>query len=194
VAGIILAAGESSRFDQIKQLAKFSGKTFIENVIETALQSALSSLYVVLGANRPFIEPVLKKYARRIGVLENSDWPTGQSSSIRVAVNSLQINDQAAMFLLVDQPQIRSELINSLLVHYEEYKPSILAPFVGERRGNPVLFDRICFKRLSQLEGNQGGRTLFSDFEVTQLDWQNKEILLDVDTPEDYLKLKDSYE
>jgi molybdenum cofactor cytidylyltransferase len=190
VVGIILAAGESSRFGQIKQLAEYSGKTFIENVVETALQSALSSLVVVIGANRQLINPILEKYNDKVIIVENTAWKNGQSSSIRVAINSIEnLYAAAALFLLVDQPQIQLALINALIEQYCQKSPQILAPFFGERRGNPVLFDQTCFASLSQLQGDQGGRGIFAEFSVSRLEWQDDSILLDVDSSKDYKKL-----
>jgi molybdenum cofactor cytidylyltransferase len=81
-----------------------------------------------------------------------------------------------------------------LINYYEFNKPSILAPFIGEKRGNPVLFDKICFNQLHHLQGDKGGRALFNEFGLTRLKWEDENILLDVDSPEDYLNLKEKYE
>lgn len=194
IAAVILAAGESSRFGQTKQLIEFRGKTFIENVIETALAAALSPITVVLGAHAEKIKAVLNNYQGLIEVIENPDWQIGQSSSIRVAIDSVQNRCQAAIFFLSDQPQIPSELILSLIKQYVISVQPIVAPFVGERRGNPVLFDKICFDRLKQLNGNQGGRELFSEYGLSALQWNDSSILLDVDSQTDYQKLRDEYE
>ena len=194
IAAVILAAGESSRFGHPKQLAEFRGKTFIENVIETALAAALSPTTVVLGAHAEKIKAVLGNYQDLIEVIENPDWQIGQSSSIRVAIDSVQNRCQAAIFFLSDQPQISSELLLSLIKQYLISTQSIIAPFVGENRGNPVLFDKICFTRLKQLNGNQGGRELFSEFGLSAMQWNDPSILLDVDSQSDYQKLKDEYE
>lgn len=188
VIGVILAAGESKRFGQIKQLTEYHKKTFIENVIETALQSGLSQLIVVLGANQSKIRPVLEKYLDRIIILDNADWQTGQSSSIRIAVNLIE-NFDAALFLLVDQPQIQPNLIDRLLQEYSLKKTLVLAPFYQGKRGNPVLFDRACFASLRQLKGDEGGRGVFAEFGLSQLDWPDDSILFDVDSPDDYAKL-----
>ncbi|MHC1741041.1 MAG: NTP transferase domain-containing protein [Anaerolineaceae bacterium] len=193
VAGVILAAGESSRFGQPKQLLTFRGKTFIENVIETALNTRVSPIIVILGANSQEILEIIEKYKNRVVIVENPDWQSGQSSSIRIALSAINGKCEAVLFLLVDQPQVSSELIDSLVNHFADFHDQILAPFFGEKRGNPVLFDNTCFSDLKRLTGNQGGRVLFQNHNLSKFDWQDGSILLDVDQPEDYLELVKQY-
>jgi molybdenum cofactor cytidylyltransferase len=67
---------------------------------------------------------------------------------------------------------------------------SIIAPLVLEnRRANPVLFDRVTFPDLLKLEGDIGGRAIFSKYKVEYMPWHDDRLLLDVDNPEDYQRL-----
>jgi molybdenum cofactor cytidylyltransferase len=70
--------------------------------------------------------------------------------------------------------------------------PAILAPFVNDRRANPVLFGRETFNDLLILNGDQGGRAIFSKFNPTYMEWADDRLLMDVDTPEDYQRLLES--
>jgi molybdenum cofactor cytidylyltransferase len=90
-----------------------------------------------------------------------------------------------------DQPQIPLKLVQSIMKKYSQDRQPIIAPRAGGRRGNPVLFDRSIFKAIRKLEGNEGGRKLFEEYPVTYVEWKDTSILLDVDTMEDYQKLKD---
>ena len=72
--------------------------------------------------------------------------------------------------------------------------PSIIAPMVLDQRANPVLFDRDTLPDLMKLEGDVGGRGIFSRYKVTYLPWHDDAMLLDVDTPEHYQRLKDLLE
>ena len=193
IAGVILAAGESRRFGQVKQLLDFHGKTFIENIVEAALAAGLSPVAVVLGAHQTEIAPILGQYGDTINIVKNPDWQTGQSASIRIAVNLLKNRCNAAIFLLVDQPQVKPALLQALSERYIQTDATIVVPFVGERRGNPVLFDERCFPRLQELQGDQGGRQLFADFPQDRLDWPDAGILLDVDSPQDYQELLNEF-
>jgi molybdenum cofactor cytidylyltransferase len=67
---------------------------------------------------------------------------------------------------------------------------AIVAPLIlEERRGNPVLFDRVTFPDLLSLQGDVGGRAIFHKHKVEFLPWHDDALLLDVDTPEDYQRL-----
>ncbi len=70
----------------------------------------------------------------------------------------------------------------------------IIAPMILDQRGNPVLFDRVTFPNLMELEGDVGGRGIFSKHKVNYLPWHDDALLLDVDTPEHYQRLKDLLE
>ena len=63
---------------------------------------------------------------------------------------------------------------------------SIVLPESGGRRANPVLFDQVTFPDLLKLQGDVGGRGIFSHYSIKAIPWNDEVILLDVDTPEDY--------
>ena len=94
-----------------------------------------------------------------------------------------------AIFLLADQPQVSVEILRALVERHSQDLPAVLAPYVFDQRANPVLFDRVTFQDLLTLRGDTGGRAIFSKFSPRYLNWYDRKLLLDVDTPEDYQKL-----
>jgi molybdenum cofactor cytidylyltransferase len=186
-AGIILAAGGSARFGQPKILLDWHGIPFIRKEAETALAAGLSPVIVVLGA---VVEPaVTALQGLPVQIVVNEHWQSGQSLSVRTGVAALPVSSGSAIFLLGDQPQVTSEVLNSLLAAHERSLAPIIAPKVAERRVNPVLFDRVTFSALQLLEGDTGGRSLFTDFPVQFIDWHDERLALDVDTLTDYQNL-----
>jgi molybdenum cofactor cytidylyltransferase len=100
-------------------------------------------------------------------------------------------NIGAAVFLLADQPQIPAEVIRALTESHAREMQPILAPLVmEERRANPVLFDRATFPDLLNLKGDVGGRAIFDKHRVEYIPWYDDSLLFDIDTPEDYERLK----
>ena len=187
-AGIILAAGASTRFGQPKQLLDWRGEPFVRVVAQTALKAGLSPVVVVVGANAVDVESKIKDLP--IMIVRNENWHSGQASSIRSGVKALPKETGSAIFLLADQPQITADVIRALTEHHATELYPIVAPLVlMEQRANPVLFDRVTYPDLLKLEGDVGGRAIFSKYPVEYLPWHDDRLLLDVDRPEDYQRL-----
>ena len=188
VAGILLAAGASSRFGMPKPLLDWNGLPFVRVIAENALRAGLSPLVLVTGAYADEVESAVQGIPLRIA--RNDAWASGQSASLRAGIRALESSTRAAIFLLADQPQIPAALLRAILEEYARSGAKILAPRVGERWANPVLFDAALFPALLSLEGDIGGRALFAQFPPHPVLWEDESILLDADTPEDYERMK----
>jgi molybdenum cofactor cytidylyltransferase len=187
-AAIILAAGSSTRYGAPKQLLDWKGKPFVRHIAETALHSGLWPVVIVTGAHHAEIEYCLKELP--VQVVQNENHAQGQSTSIKTGLRALSPKVGACVFLLADQPQIPVDVIRALVESHSRELQPILAPLVlEERRANPVLFDKITFPDLLKLEGDIGGRAIFSNYKVEYLPWHDDILLLDVDKPEDYKRL-----
>ena len=186
-AGIILAAGQASRFGRPKQLLDYNGQPFVRNTALAALGSGLSPVVVVSGAYADAVEAAVQDLA--VIVVHNEQWQSGQSSSIRVGLQHLPPETGAAIFLLADQPQVGTPVLRALIERHARDLVPIVAPLVNGQRANPVLFDRTTFPQLNSLSGDVGGRAIFSKVPVTYLPWHDKGLLIDIDTPEDLAKL-----
>lgn len=188
VGCVILAAGSGSRFGGLKQLAFYRRKTFIENVIETALSINFNDRVVILGSQFEEIRAVIKNY--QVVILNNVNWKNGQASSVKLGVRyfwDAQID--AIIFLLVDQPQITPNMIHNVLNLFAYQKPEIIVHnYKGENR-HPILFSKVTFRELLNIQGDKGGRQLFDKFSPIQINLENDYLALDIDTIEDLKNL-----
>lgn len=190
VAGVILAAGGSSRFGEIKQLLPWKNKNIINTVVETAALAGLDPILVVLGANAGLIQASLDN--ETIQVVTNPDWDKGQSTSLKAGVTAIRHAVDGVLFLLCDQPHLTVNLVDAVV---EEGLRSgkVVTPIIDDRRANPVYFPASCFPLFDTLEGDAGGRQIISACPHTTLPWLDDWMARDIDTPEDYRALRDHF-
>lgn len=190
IAGIILAAGGATRYGKPKSLLSWRGESLIRHVAKTALAARLDPLIIVLGATIPEIKHVLDDLP--VQFVENRDWETGQSSSLRIGIQKVnEFSCGGAIIMQADQPRVPVELLEGEIQLHAKKIPSIVIPWIEDHPSSPVLFDKKYFGELLKLEGDQGGRALFSKFPVKWLEWEKPSDLIDIDTPEEYQRLLD---
>jgi molybdenum cofactor cytidylyltransferase len=189
IAAIILAAGGSERMGRTKQLLPWRGEPLVRHVARAALDQGIEQVIIVFGAGGEEIKRELSDLP--VKFLGNPDWKSGQSSSLKAGLAALTGETGGVIFLLADQPQVSPTLIQALIERHAETLAPIIAPLVDGQRGNPVLFDRLTFQDLLKIQGDTGGRALFSQYSVSWIDWHSAGILHDIDTEEDYQRLLD---
>lgn len=189
-AVVILAAGQSSRMGQPKQLLKYQNKTLLQHAIDTAKQSSVQSIIVVLGSNADIILPETDVFG--IQVVKNDDWQTGMASTIGCGIQTLRTRNtdvDAVILMVCDQPFATSDLLNSLIEKQKETGKSIIASQYGGTIGTPALFQKQFFTELMELKGDSGAKKVMM---------QDKDLLatvpfskgsIDIDTIDDYKTL-----
>jgi molybdenum cofactor cytidylyltransferase len=186
---LILAAGNSSRLGQPKQLVKFKEKTLIEFVAETALKIS-DEVLVVLGANSEIIEEQLTSLSDSISTVYNPDWQEGMGTSIRLGIQILEKKSDTVIILLSDQPFISQELLQKMVQTFAKNQKPIVSCVYDGRLGVPMLFDKSIFPSLLTLKGEKGAKSILTYFEnqISTIDF--KEGIIDIDTPEDLKTLQ----
>jgi len=190
VAGIILAAGSSSRIGKTKQSLAFGETTLLGQVVDNAIGSLLDGLILVLGHGAEEIEQAFD--LERVRVVVNEAHGQGLSTSLLAGLADVSEDAAAAMFLLGDQPLVGPETINTIIDGYRRTRVPIVLPTYRGRRGNPVVIDRMLFGRIESLTGDMGARALFEEYAdaIVEIEVKDDSILFDVDTWEDYEELK----
>ena len=108
VAGLILAAGASTRMGSPKQLLKRGNISLLDHVISEALNSELDLVVTVLGYRAQEIKRGLKSDLNniRLRLIENSNWGTGMSSSIITGLSEVESEYDHCMVILADMPGV----------------------------------------------------------------------------------------
>lgn len=166
-AGVILAAGDSTRMGFPKQLAEVKDKPLLELVIEK-VNSYFESSTVVLGFENEIIEEKINFYNSNI--LINENWEEGIVSSIRTALFFYQEQKQIEnlVFFLGDQPEVRDEVIIALQ-NNEMDNSKILIPQYRYKLGFPVLVPRPFWSKLELLTQDDPGEfeiSAYKDFDL----------------------------
>ena len=151
-AGVILAAGDSTRMGFPKQLAEIKDKPLLELVIEK-VNSNFELSTVVLGYENELIQEKINFYNSNI--LINENWEEGIVSSIRTALFFYQEQKQIEnlIFFLGDQPEVKDEVISKLL-NNESHNSKILIPQYRYKLGFPILIPRQFWSKLELLTQN----------------------------------------
>ena len=196
-AGIILAAGMSTRFGRPKQLLKLKGKYLLEWVLDASLESKLESLILVLGHEYQKIHRALGKKAQlpSLEVVINQRYQEGLSQSLRAGLLRIKPKFTSVMFLLGDQPLVSSKTIDYLLEQFWRSEKDICAPVYQGKKGNPTLFSRLLFDRLLEIQGDIGARNVIQAYPERVLYVELKDPLLfsDIDTEKDLEALQTAF-
>ena len=166
-AGVILAAGDSTRMGFPKQLAEVKNKPLLELVIEK-VNTYFELSTVVLGSENEIIEEKINFYNSNI--LINENWEEGIVSSIRTALFFYQEQKQIEnlVFFLGDQPEVRDEVIIALQ-NNEMDNSKILIPQYRYKLGFPVLVPRLFWSKLELLTQDDPGEfeiSAYKDFDL----------------------------
>jgi molybdenum cofactor cytidylyltransferase len=187
-AGLILAAGESSRMGRDKALLPWHGRTFLEAHIN-ALQQHTDFVLVVAGKNCCSLEPVVDAQAAFLTV--NPHPERGQFSSLQAGLQEvLNRGRDAAIVTPVDRPPAQSETILSLRQAFVHAPPSIWAvvPEYAGAHGHPIVIGREMITAFLSAAPESNAREVEhqNQSHIKYVTVGDRFTVVNVDTPEDY--------
>ena len=191
VAGVLLAAGEGSRFGRPKALVEFGGQTLAERGVNLLRAGGADPILVVTGA-----VPVELDGTQSV---HNPAWRTGMGSSLRAALQALSaaVADVGAVVVaLADQPLVGAEAVVRLIAAYRDGATVAVAAYDGQPR-NPVLLAREHWAEvIATAIGDQGARTFLRTHPdvVALVECGDTGRPDDIDTPADLARITGSTE
>jgi CTP:molybdopterin cytidylyltransferase MocA len=192
VAGVLLAAGEGSRFGRPKALVELNGQTLAERGVGLLRAGGADPIVVVTGAVPLELDGTL--------TVDNPQWRTGMGSSLRAALQALtearrspDIGPEigAAVVALADQPLVGPEAVARLIAAYRAGATVAVAAYDGQPR-NPVLLAREHWPEvIATATGDQGARTFLRTRPelVTLVECGDTGRPDDIDTPADLARI-----
>ncbi|WP_166423814.1 nucleotidyltransferase family protein [Paraglaciecola sp. 20A4] len=162
VAALMLAAGQSKRFNGIKQLAEINGQPMLLHTLNhlTSSGELLDKLWefnIILGAHAPQIKHVLPSY---VTPLQFIDWQKGMGASLAFGVKNVHSESSHLLVTLADQVAIRREHVETMLHHCAQAPGKIIAARYDKVLGAPVIFPRCYFTQLLALDADTGARKI----------------------------------
>jgi len=190
VAGVILAAGGSSRFGSLKQTLPWCDQNFVNTILKTARLAGLDSLLIVLGNRAEEVRDTITD--EDVEILTNPDWEEGQSTSLKLAVKHLEADLAGAIFLMCDQPHLTVHFLASIAEQGRK-RSKVVVPYINDCRTSPVFFPASCFDNFNKLTGDEGGRQIMSECPVVLFPWLDEMMAMDIDTLEDYRRVSEYF-
>ncbi|HWE75881.1 MAG TPA: molybdopterin-binding/glycosyltransferase family 2 protein [Stellaceae bacterium] len=191
IAGIILAAGRSSRMGAMnKLLIPIEGKPMVRRAAEAVLAAQLAPVVVVTGHQQELVEEALKGLP--VIFLNNKDFAAGMSTSLRVGLDALPAQSDGALVALGDMPLITAAEIGQLVNAFNPVEGrAIVVPTRRGKRGNPVLWARRFFDEMTAAGGDIGARHLFDTYPeaIVEVEMAGDAVLTDIDTPQALARL-----
>jgi CTP:molybdopterin cytidylyltransferase MocA/xanthine/CO dehydrogenase XdhC/CoxF family maturation factor len=186
IAGIVLAAGASSRMGHNKLIAVLDTKPMVRHVVDAARTALLDPIIVVTGHDAPAVRAALADAG--VGFVQNDAFADGLSTSLRAGIGAVPEDCSGAVVLLGDMPGVDPHLIDQLRAAFQpaQGRAICVATAHGER-GHPVLWARQFFAEIAELKGDTGARSLMSIHadQVREVEGGNDSPLADIDTPQD---------
>ena len=156
IAGVVLAAGTSSRMGSNKLLLKLGGESVLRRAVRTAADAGLDPVLVVLGHESERARDELRELAPE--VVLNAAYREGIHSSLRTGIGAVPDRCMAAVVLLADMPLVDAGMIRGLVERYRADGPSLVVSDYDGVDAPPILYDRRLFPELRELEGEGCGK------------------------------------
>lgn len=185
VAGVVLAAGSSSRMGRNKLLLELGGETVIRRAVRAAVDGGLDPVVVVLGHEAERVRAELSGLPFR--AVLNPDHARGVGTSLLVGVAEVPISAAALVVLLADMPFVTASMIGAVVERHRATGAPVVVSRYGETEAPPTLFDRSLFAELLAIAGDRCARQVARrhEQEAAVVAWP-AQALRDLDVAGDY--------
>jgi molybdenum cofactor cytidylyltransferase len=160
IAGLLLAAGGSSRLGRPKQLVRIDGETLIRRSAASLIKAGAEPVIIVLGAEIDACKAELAGLPVMIRINEN--WREGMSTSIRCGIEAIRElgGSTGVLISLCDQLHVTATELRRLLTTSHEMPGRIIAAEYSGTLGVPAVFPSSYFDQLEEITGDKGAKEI----------------------------------
>ncbi len=187
IAGLILAAGYSSRMGSLKALLPFKNQILIKKQIQCFKEAGISDVYVVLGHRSDEIKAALKN-EEAVQFIINEGYAEGMLSSVQAGVKGICNKRYDAFFLMpVDYPLVQPYTLEILINEFHTGVKTVY-PIHKSRKGHPPLISCSLCHAIIHYKGEGGLKNILKQYdqEAVYVEIGNNTVLIDIDTKQDY--------
>jgi CTP:molybdopterin cytidylyltransferase MocA len=179
IGGIVLAAGQATRFGSAKQLALLDGQPIVEHSLQAMTAGPVGRVILVLGAGAEDVVAGIDLHGAEPLICPR--WQEGQAASLACGLAELS-DCEAVVVTLGDQPRISPDSIRRVISARGKGALAVRATYRGDP-GHPVLLERELFGRMRNVTGDHGARNLLMSVAVREIPCDDLGGGADVDTP-----------
>ena len=198
ISALILAAGESRRMGkQNKLLLPIGGEALLVKLVASVCASDVGQVLVVIGHEAEKIRRELNELP--LNFVYNPNFSEGMTTSIKYGVKAVSHECDGLLICLGDMPFINTSEINKLIHAYVKNRIKgeglIVVPVFKRQRGNPVLFSIEFRNDILEHKKESGCKEVImkNSDSVMEIEMDDENMLLDVDTMEDYQSVSDLF-
>jgi molybdenum cofactor cytidylyltransferase len=193
VAGVLLAAGTSSRMGTNKLLVELDGESVIRRAVRQACDANLDPVIVVLGYQADLVAATVKDLD--VMPVVNERYHDGINTSVQLGITHVPNQCDAAVVLLADMPRVTTSMIDALVDRYVagRQREQLIISLYGEVHAPPTLYDRSLFSEFDGQKGEGCGRRIvLAHWEsAIKMPW-SPQLIADLDRPEDVIDVQRS--
>ena len=190
-ACIILAAGQSKRMARSKIVLPWGERTVIGTIITSFLNAGLKQIIVVTGGYRELVEAEVDNYG--VEKIFNPKFENGEMAvSLQTGLSKMAPDCNGVFVALGDQPDIHPVDLIGIMKKSDQFPEKLIIPSYSMRRGHPWMIPANYFNEIKALKSPDTMKTFIQNHEndIEYYLVQKSNILADLDTPEDYDRLK----
>lgn len=190
IAGIVLAAGKSTRMGRTKALLPLGHGTFLSRIVSTFESAGVEEIVVVIGHDAEAVRSAHEKLRARF--VPNAEYERGQLSSLLAGLDVVdRPGVEAALVTPVDVPLVSSGTVAAVIGCYRRTRAPVVRPISGDRHGHPVLLDRRVFDELRHADPARGAKAIVRRYASSAGDVEvaDEGAFADADTPAEYDRL-----